>query len=337
MKRPSQNLIERIEKIRNSRVLTYIVSDRSPPFHARIGMDVIRFFYEHLRQIGKTKKIDLFLFSQGGDTIVPWRLVNIVREFARSFTVLIPYKAHSAATLIALGADEIIIGPMGELSPIDPSVSTPFNPSDPDNSARRIEIGVEDVRGFINLARETVGITDQDNLVTMLEKLADSVHPLAIGAVYRSHALIRLLAAKLLSLHMVKPTDSQRIPKIVDDLAEKLYYHNYLISRKEAEELGLRIVMAPKKLEDLMWDLYLAYEKEMELGQIFDPLKHLEKRDEVTLEKPIALIESWGLLSSIGKKISIKKTRPPKEPSLGTQIAVQEQLIPWETSKVEKE
>lgn len=333
-----QQWIKAIEAERESRLITYITSDRQPPFQAKMALDVIRPFHEHLTHIGCEPRIDLFLFSLGGDTIAPWRLVNLLREYCQEFGVLVPYKAHSAATLIALGADEIVMGPMAELSPIDPSISTPFNPSDPRNPHEpRIEIGVEDVAGFVNLARERVDITDQDNLIRVLEKLSEHIHPLALGAVYRSHALIRLLATKLLALHMRNPADAQRIPKIVDDLAEKLYYHNYLIARGEAEELGLRIIQPSSSLENSMWQLYMSYEAEMDLGQPFDSLAYLQGNESAEIEKPIALIDSRGLRSSFRKRIRIQRIPPQPGQPPGPQIAVQGEAIRWETSESGKE
>lgn len=333
-----QRWVETIESDLDSRLITYVTSDRQKPFQAKMASDVVRPFHEHLIHVGSVPKIDLFLFSLGGDTIVPWRLVNLIREYCQEFRVLVPYKAHSAATLIALGADEIVMGPMAELSPIDPSISTPFNPPDPNNPHEpKIDISVEDVTGFVNLARERVGITDQGNLIRVLEKLSENVHPLALGAVYRSHALIRLLAAKLLALHMKNPADAQRIPKIVDDLAEKLYYHNYLICRKEAEELGLKVTPPSVALENSMWQLYLGYEVEMDLGQPFDPLAHLQERDEAQIEKPIALVESLGLCSSFRKRIRMQRVPPQPGQPPGPQIAVQEEAIRWETSRCEQE
>ncbi|MDO8724097.1 MAG: hypothetical protein Q7J31_17995, partial [Syntrophales bacterium] len=241
------NILRQLEKARGgSRVITYITSDRQPPFQAKMALDVVRPFYEHLKRVGHVEKIDVLVFSCGGDTIAPWRLVNLAREFCHRFCVLVPYKAHSAATLLALGADEIVMGPMGELSPIDPSVSTPFNPPHPENpNEQKLEIGVEDVSGFINLAKERAGITSQEAMVQVFGKLVDRIHPLAIGGVYRSHALIRLLAAKMLALHTTQPVEVDRIPKIVDDLAEKLFYHNYLINRSEAQNLGLKVSKSP--------------------------------------------------------------------------------------------
>lgn len=336
----SQQLLKAIEEERHTRLVAYVTSDRPPPFQAKMALDVVRHFYEHLEHLkraGLAKKIDLFLFSLGGDTIVPWRLVNLIREYTREFAVLVPYKAHSAATLVVLGADEIVIGPMGELSPIDPSISTPFNPPHPDKPGEpKVEIGVEDVSGFINLARERGGITDQDNLIRVLEKLSEHVHPLALGAVYRSHALIRLLAAKLLALHMKSPADAQRIPKIVDDLAEKLYYHNYLICRSEAEDLGLKVTRPSSTLENSIWQLYLNYEAEMDLGQPFDPLACLKENESVEVEQPIALIESHGLRSSFRKRIRIQGLPPQPGQPPSPQIAVQEEAIRWETRKLEE-
>ena len=188
-------LIRDLEKLRGSRVIAYVTSDRPPPFEAQMAMDVVRPFYAHLSALGHCSKLDVFLFSVGGDTMVPWRLANLIREYCDSFGVLIPYKAHSAATMLALGANEIVMGPLGELSPIDSSVRTPFNPPNSDQpNEPKTPISVEDVMGFFNLARERIGIADQDNLITALGHLAAKVHPLAIGSIYRSHALTRLLA-----------------------------------------------------------------------------------------------------------------------------------------------
>src|SRR5947209_650085 len=98
-------LIQQLEAHRQSRVITYLTSDRPGPVTAHVAMDIIPIISQQLRQIGHSNKIDLFLYSTGGDTMVPWRLVSMIREYCHQFSVLIPYKAHSAATMISLGAD----------------------------------------------------------------------------------------------------------------------------------------------------------------------------------------------------------------------------------------
>ena len=141
----TQEIIKQIEKSRNSKAITYFTSDRQGPVNARVAMDIIPIISNQLRKIGKQDKIDLALYSSGGDTMVPWRLVSMIREYCNHFSVLVPYKAHSAATMIALGADEIVMSDMSELSPIDPSTANVFNPVDPQNPQSRIPISVEDV------------------------------------------------------------------------------------------------------------------------------------------------------------------------------------------------
>lgn len=47
-----------------SRILTYICSDRQGAA-ANIGDDAVRPMYDLVRAIGKTKKLDLFLYAAG--------------------------------------------------------------------------------------------------------------------------------------------------------------------------------------------------------------------------------------------------------------------------------
>ena len=76
-----KDIFQKIEKQRNSKVVAYLISDRQGPITARIAMDIIPIISEQPRKIGKTEKIDLFLYSSGGDTMVAWRLVSMIREY----------------------------------------------------------------------------------------------------------------------------------------------------------------------------------------------------------------------------------------------------------------
>lgn len=266
----TQNIIKQIEKARNSKVITYITSDRQGPMNARIAMDIIPIFSQQLRKIGKSSKIDLFLYSTGGDTMVPWRLVSMIREYCDTFSVLIPYKAHSAATMISLGADEIVMSDLAELSPIDPSTANVFNPSEPANPQNKIPISVEDVMAYFDLAKNKFGIKDDAELAKIFNKFVDAnpqIHPLALGNVNRIHNLIRMLAKSLLKSHKNKIGESE-IATIVDYFTEKLYSHQYFIGRREArEDLGLKnVINADSALSKLMAELYEEYKKEMGLG-----------------------------------------------------------------------
>ncbi len=266
-------LINSLQKIRGTNVITYITSTRQG-LETAMAMDSIRKIYDHLLLIGKSKnetKVDLFLHSNGGDGTVPWRLVTLIREHASKFSVLVPYKAFSAATLTALGADSIVMHPMGMLGPTDPTVANPFNPPDPRNPSQQIGISVEDVTAYIALIKEDAGINHEDELVQAFKILADKVHPLALGNVKRSLSQSRMMAEKLLALHMSKTDDEHKIKEIVDSLTSKLFYHGHPINRREAkDQIELRTVEEPPaKVADLMWKLYLDYEAEIKMEEPF--------------------------------------------------------------------
>lgn len=116
---------QRIELIRNLRLarevdltLAYVTSSR-PGVAAQMSIDAVRRIGDHMPD-QPVKSIDLFISSDGGDSIVPWRLMTLLREYAETVDVLVPHRAFSAATLTALGANTIVMHPMGMLGPIDP-------------------------------------------------------------------------------------------------------------------------------------------------------------------------------------------------------------------------
>jgi hypothetical protein len=260
-------IIKEIEKERNTKVITYITSTRSN-LEVQMAIDAVRKIYEHLKGFssnGEKVDIDLFIVSNGGDGTVPWRLVTLIREYSKTFSVLIPYRAFSAATLTALGADKVIMHPMGMLGPTDSTVTNQFNPSNPANPTQKLGISVEDVTAYISLIKEDAGITHEDELVVAFNKLSENIHPLALGNVKRSLAQSRMMAEKLLTLHMKNSKDQHEINEIVEKLTSKLYYHGHPINRNEAREhIGIRTVEnANPKVEQLMWNLFLEYEKEI--------------------------------------------------------------------------
>lgn len=309
---PKKELIQQVEQARGSKVITYLTSDRPGPVNARVAMDIIPIISKQLQAIGKTENIDLFLYSAGGDTMVPWRLVSMIREYCSKFSVLIPYKAHSAATMISLGADEIVMSDLSELSPIDPSTANVFNPQDPQNPQNKIPISVEDVMAYFDLAKNKFGIKSDEELVKIFNKFVESnpqIHPLALGNVNRTHNLIRMLAKRLLKSHK-SPMREEEIEKVVDYFTEKLYSHQYFIGRKEAkEDLGLKSVsFADVSLSQAMTHLYEEYAREMALGILWNAENELGPNTmQNKKDYKIAFVESSQLSSCFELSIEYRK------------------------------
>lgn len=71
----------------------------------------------------RDKDVMLMLLSRGGGIEPAYQISKLCKSFAKDrFIVTVPRQAKSAATLIALGADEIHMGPLGQLGPIDPQL-----------------------------------------------------------------------------------------------------------------------------------------------------------------------------------------------------------------------
>jgi len=287
-----KGLILELEKKLDTKIIVYFTGDR-PNLSTRIAPDVIGPFYQHLAKIGKQQRIDVFLYTRGGDVITPLRLNYLLREFAEQMNIIVPFRAYSAGTLLSLGADEILMGIMGELGPIDPSVSNFFNPVDPNNLNARIPVSVEDVFAYLSLARERGKQIGEHEMSSVFNSLTEKIHPLALGNIHRHHILIRNLAEKILNLRKLKPMSKAEIKEIIDLLTEKLYTHSYIISRKEAKEIGLPVIEPSVEVEKNIWQLYKEYESELKLNEPFSP-------DEILLpgEKEIEFEAVSGILES---------------------------------------
>ena len=269
-----RELIHQLQLRRRSHILCYLTSDR-PNADAAVQKDVMPLFYEHLRHADHYERIEVLLFTQGGDTLAAFGLGRLLREFAPEISTLVPEKCHSAGTLFALGSNQIVMTRLATLSPIDPSITGPLNPVVEIQPGQRqlVPVSVESVAGFRDLLTKVWDVKDETSLASAFKILAECVHPLALGDVARVREQIERLARKLLSNHR---EDAHSINSIVTTLTKGLGTHDYLISRTEARELlGTQIASDDGETEKLIWQLYQDFATEMSLGKPFDPGREL--------------------------------------------------------------
>jgi hypothetical protein len=270
--------IEALQAARAGSVVIVYVTSTRPNLEVLMAMDAIPIVYRHLATLETPPaetRIDLFLHSNGGESIAPWRLITLLREFCSELTVLIPNRAFSAATLAALGADKVLMHPMGMLGPTDPTVTSPFNPLNPQNPNQLLGISVEDVASFIGLVKDDVGIRHEEELVQAFGHLAREIHPLALGTVKRATSQSRMMGQKLLRLRGGNEIDEHAIDEIVQELTSRLYFHGHPINRREARD-DLRLAFVedpPSNVEEAMWTLFELYETDMRLNEEFMPLQ----------------------------------------------------------------
>ncbi len=285
-----KTIYKQIEEERSTKVLVYITGDRRG-IETQISTDCIDLFVDFLDQIGPTKKLSLILHTNGGETLAAWRLVNLLRIFCDELEILIPMKSLSAGTLLCIGADRLIMTKQAALGPIDPSVNSPLNPqiSIPGNPVARVPVSVENVLGYLSAAKDELKITSEQHLASILLGLANQVHPLVLGEIFRSRAQIRFLAGKLLP-RQVK--DEKNINKIIDFLCVESGSHDYTINRREASELGLNVEKPSTGLYTLLREIHLSYGKELELLEPYSPQVLLGANQTVPYTLVRALVES---------------------------------------------
>lgn len=116
-----KHLYTEIEKHLDKPVISYFTSFNYP---VMITDDDANALEGLLQKHELSNGFYLLLSSPGGDGLAAERIINICRSYSdtNEFGVIVPGKAKSAATMICLGANEIMMGKTSELGPVDPQI-----------------------------------------------------------------------------------------------------------------------------------------------------------------------------------------------------------------------
>lgn len=329
MKKDRLQLYKEIEAERKSKLLVFITGDR-PNLETQISSEMQDYFVNHLDKFDLPEKITLFLYTRGGDTMAAWSLINLIKQFCKSYEVIVTAKARSAGTLISLGAKTIIMSKQATLGPIDPSLNSPLNPQNPSipqNPQARVPVSVESIKGFFEYAKQELKITNQNDLTSIFNSLADKVHPIVIGNVFRSRSQIQMLAEKLLSQNF---TDKKKIKKIISFLCSDSGSHDYPIYRREArDDLGLNIETPSMDFYAKIKAVYDDIHNELELTSRYDPNVLIGNQNSIDYSFRRGLIESiyGGTDVFVSEGTITKKQIPLNQPGMPTimQVAIQDQ------------
>ncbi|MEI7555003.1 hypothetical protein [Candidatus Chlorohelix sp.] len=261
-------IYHKIEQARSRPLITYVTSIR-PNVNAYIAGDAISELIKQINLIPpKETAVDFLVISNGGDAIAAARIISLLRERFEKIAVLIPYVAYSAATLLAMGADEIIMHPYSNLGPVDPQLTVIRKSGD--GNIDSINYGAEDLRNYFNFVRQDVGISDQEQMTRAFEMLCAETGPIPIGIAKRSTQLSLALGEKLLSLHM---KDNSKAKAITETLSLSYHHHGYPLGRTDAEKVGLPVKKPSDEIDHLMWGIWENFQEEMLCDTAFNPLE----------------------------------------------------------------
>lgn len=264
-------LYQEIEKLRKRPLIVYVTSER-PNAIGQMTPDVIPELCDQILALPKgCEKIDLMIVSSGGDPMVAWRTISILREKVKEIAVLVPQMAYSAATLLALGADEIIMHPFGNLGPIDPQITV--HRKDLNGKNTPLHFSAEDMDALLDFAREKARLSDQQQMSEAFKLICEEAGALPVGFALRSSRLSHKLGVKLLQTrHKAKGKEDEKSVEIVERLNKQYFTHGYALGRAEAKEIGLKVVFPKPDLEDAMWRLWKEIEGDIKSTVPFDPI-----------------------------------------------------------------
>ena len=116
MRKRRIEVIEKLEKIRDSTIFVFWNLDE-------LQRDDFVTLADVLEEENPTNNIDLVVVSPGGNGEAGYRIGHTFQQWAvrknLSFRVIIPLYAKSAATILSLGAHELVMGVHSEIGPID--------------------------------------------------------------------------------------------------------------------------------------------------------------------------------------------------------------------------
>jgi len=203
-----------------------------------------------LLKLGDVHTLNLILHSPGGDGTVVETFVALCRTYCKRFRVIIPTAAKSAATLIALGTDEIVMGPPSEIGPIDAQVPILVS------GTRRYVLAQSFIDARDNLlARHSEAVAEQADTSAILQMIASLDLPFIVEC-ERLMEFGRDVGHKMLCRHMFARSQNRdsKAHHVVNQLSsvELHKVHGRTIDGASARrELSLKVRLCGS--EDEFW------------------------------------------------------------------------------------
>jgi hypothetical protein len=239
--------LQALEISRRSRVLVYCAAE---PNSKGLDSDDVHILYQCLRGMGRSERLDVVLHTGGGMVHAARRIALLLREFTDRLSILVPFKARSAGTLLCLGADELVMGPLGELSPLD----TWLGSTGEGGANMPRVVSAEDIRAFYTMAETWLRMDTAEHKTKVFEALAQRFFPTTLSGFFRADQYVRKVGEHLLRYHLPRSSAEQR-HAIVDRLIREYPEHSHSFTRAEVAELGLVVKAATDEEEPRLWEI----------------------------------------------------------------------------------
>ena len=225
------------------------------------------------------KNVALLIDSPGGQARAAYEIASLLRQHCGGFVAVVPRRAKSAATLISLGADGIILGEYGELGPLDVQIM--------DVEREEWISGLDEVQSLERLHAFTMAAFDQTmfmlasrtrmkagTLIPHVTKLVTQmVQPMFgnVDVVRYTQMSRRLKVGEEYARRLLMNRFSESIANnIARKLVEIYPEHGFIIDHGEAERLGLRPTLPEPDVRDIMCNLCHLLPNMTAVGRIIE-------------------------------------------------------------------
>lgn len=251
-----QQLIKEIQEITGRKLITYLAAFDAPAGNS-IDHNDVPVFNDLLTSLNFPDELDLLIHSPGGTVEATQKLVYMLRDKVKHLRIIIPESAKSAATLLSLASDEILMPYLAELGPIDPQIPTGVDPITRQMKYRpawSILDSVENLEKSLNEGRNP----------NIVGALLGQLDPLLLDVAQKALDYAGKLAEEWLHKYMgLNKKRAREITNYLLDIKREHLSHGGVINYNQAREKGLKVTKIDESSElwKKVWEYHLRATK----------------------------------------------------------------------------
>lgn len=247
-----------IEALRGCPLLVYatkFLDGVGPGVPNQIDLPDVDGFTDLINSVDEScSSVDVLLHSPGGRPDATERIVGILRNRFQKVNFLIPHSAYSAATMLALSGNSVVLHPSATLGPIDPQVSVPTK-----EGVTRFVPAKSILNGFAKAKKiiKDEGPGTLPAYMPLIEKYSLDLFELCED----SEKLSKELVSSWLKKYMFvgERNNGRKIKKAASYFSDYNTHkiHSRPLSPEKLSGFGLKIEVAENPLRDLLWEAYI--------------------------------------------------------------------------------
>jgi hypothetical protein len=254
------------------RPAVFFFADR---LHRPISTHSVLTLHDQLRD-REFEELDLVIHSGGGSVHAAYQVMTMLRLHAKQIYACVPFWAKSAATLLCIGADKIVLGEHAELGPLDVQIWEEKQPGkgefhsalDPFKALEQMQsFSVEALSSAMKFIVNDYEMSYDDSLrhaVAFVNvttgPLVGRLDPEKIGQYSRELSVATEYGRRLLRRCSKWPRE--KIDAVVDQLVYGYPSHEYVIDFLEVEDLGFDVELFVPEHRGMVRDLRPVIEEE---------------------------------------------------------------------------